>query len=111
MLVLTRGGVLVVPRMPSRREFSVVTVSDGYDFNDQHYREIHPDLGHVVRVDPVKSCRYGYDSCEEAKRIAAKFSNYRSAVTFVATYRADILLQCARWASRVQSIVQGFRRR
>jgi len=58
MLVLTRGDVHVVPCMPRRREFSVVTVSDGYDFNDQHYREIHPDLGHVVRVDPVESRRY-----------------------------------------------------
>jgi len=113
MLVLTRGDVLVVPRMPSLREFSVVTGSDEHDFNDQHDGEIHPDLAHVVRVDPVKGRRYEYDSCEEANQIAAKFSNYRSAITFVAkpTYRADILLQCARSASGVQSIVQGFRRR
>jgi hypothetical protein len=93
MLHLEAGDVLVVPRMPSRGEFAIVTVTDGYAFDDRHYRDVHPDLGHVVRIDAGEIRRWEYDSCREAKRIVAKFSNYRSAVTFVANpgYGADIL--------------------
>lgn len=93
MLDLEAGDVLVVPRMPSEGEFAVVTVTEGYGWEDLHYREGHRDLGHVVYVDPRSVRRWEYNVRPEAKRIVAKFSNYRSAVTFVANpkYRADVL--------------------
>lgn len=94
MLRLEAEDVLLVPRMPGEGELAVVTVTNGYGFDDRHYRGRHGrDLGHFVHIDPNRIQRWHYDETPETKRIVEKFQNYRSAVTPVTNpaYRADIL--------------------
>ena len=49
MLRMEKGDVILVPRMPSPGEFTVVRVTDRYRYDDSHYARLHSDLGHVIR--------------------------------------------------------------
>ncbi|MGD0461795.1 MAG: DUF3883 domain-containing protein [Tepidisphaeraceae bacterium] len=84
MTGLTRGDLVLVPKMPSDREFTIAEMSRGYEFDDSHYDTPSgpgKDLGHVLPVNPKSLITFRYDSSSDAKIIAGKFRNYRSAVT------------------------------
>jgi hypothetical protein len=81
MLRMAKGDVIVVPRMPSRGEFTCVRVAGGYRFDDGHYESVHPDLGHVVPIDPKTLVTYGYGHSNATRQISGTFQNYRSAIS------------------------------
>jgi hypothetical protein len=81
LLVLQRGDVVLVPRMPSDQEMTVAPVTGSYTFDDRHYATIHHDMGHVVPIDAGAMRTYGYNQSDGTRRISGMFQHYRSAVT------------------------------
>ena len=81
MLRMAKGDVVLVPRMPSPGEFTIVRVAGGYRFEDSHYGTVHPDLGHVIPIDPKTLLTYGYSYSNETRRVSAAFQKYRTAIT------------------------------
>ena len=83
MFKLEPGDYVLVPRTPSDGEFTISRVAGAYGFDDSHYETIHPDLGHFIRIDQSTPVTRGYTQTAETKRIASKFSYYRSAINLV----------------------------
>ena len=83
MLRMDKGDVILVPRMPSPNEFTVVRVSDRYRYDDSHYARLHSDLGHIVPIDPASLATYGYNFSDATRRISGMFQHYRSAISSV----------------------------
>lgn len=74
MLSLEKGDLLVIPHMPS--------YWDARHFESPRWRDS-PDFGHVVPVDPASLATWRLDSSVEARALAGRFQNYRSALNRV----------------------------
>lgn len=85
MTELKQGDIIVVPKMPDWKSFSILVVSEGYNFDDnlKQDRDDVDDFRHYVSIDKEKLKVFNYYSCEEARTISKKFRAYQSAVNNV----------------------------
>ena len=85
LLKIEQGDVVVMPKMPNSREFSIARVSGGYQFGPTLTMEYGPDYGHIIPVDPASvrtfNCRANRDAYAVSRRFSSRL--HRSPVTFI----------------------------
>ena len=94
MLEAREGDIVVFPHIPGHSQFSTVTVTSGYEFNDSQFElenleaychwldgsvpgRPRADAGHVIRVDPGSLRTHGYWSSHKTKLVSKRFPFYR----------------------------------
>ena len=81
LLEIEQGDVVVMPKMPNSREFSIARVSGGYKFGPTLTMEYGPDYGHIIPVDPASVRTFNYRANKDAYAVSRLFSSW-SSVTF-----------------------------
>ncbi len=69
MLELKDGEVVIVPKMPEKRQFTIACVAGCYRFKVG----IGNDFGHIIPVDPESVRTFDYDDNADTRRISDHF--------------------------------------
>jgi hypothetical protein len=80
MLRMSPGDLVLVPRVPTPGEFSLVRVTETYRFE---LPKGYHDFGHIIAVDPSSVESIGHHSSYTARTIVRKLRGYQSAVNNV----------------------------
>ena len=80
LLEIEQGGVVVMPKMPNRREFSLACVSGSYTFSVDEC----DGYGHIIPVHSASVRTFNYRADEDAYAVSSLFSSppHWSPVTF-----------------------------
>ena len=80
MTYMTKGDIVLVPKMPDWESFALMSVDQGYCFDESpaSERDGLDDYRHTISVSQVK--HFNYACCEDARIVAKKMRAYQAAV-------------------------------
>ncbi|MBN4054920.1 restriction endonuclease [Acidimicrobium ferrooxidans] len=85
LLEIQAGDVVVIPKMPEWRHFTVARVEHGYQFDEAapEDRGGQGDFRHFITVDTTSVRHFSYTSSPDARAISGKFRAYQAAINNV----------------------------
>ena len=90
-LKMTDGDVVVVPKMPSPRQFTIARVSGVYFFEvDTGWGD---DFGHIIPISPQSVATFNYDSNKDTKEVSDYFGHGGDALTAISHCRSQRVIK------------------
>lgn len=91
MLELRNEDVLVVPKMPLRRQFTIACVNGVYRFDvDTGWGD---DFGHIVPICPKSVSTFDYDANEHTRQVSDYFGSGGAAIKAISYCRRQPVIK------------------
>ena len=91
MLKMTDGDVVVVPKMPSPRQFTIACVSGVYCFDvDTGWGD---GFGHIIPISPQSVATFNYDSNKDTKEVSDYFGHGGAALAAISYCRSQRVIK------------------